>query len=199
MQFIPRPLKFAFGPAIGSVPDSFKETLLSRTRLRVLIDHLADGDRHQAAHRLIARGGVHAEAPQQSVGQAQSDVRLLLHSPSVSHIYVTGARAAKHRRGHNRSMRRFSGPELKEALASVPGWSVVDGKLHKEYKFADFIHAFGFMATAALAIEKMNHHPEWFNVYNRVTIDLTTHDAGGITSKDTDLAKLLDEIAARLQ
>jgi 4a-hydroxytetrahydrobiopterin dehydratase len=95
-------------------------------------------------------------------------------------------------------MRRFSGLELAEALTGLTGWAVVEGKLHKEYKFADFIHAFGFMATAALAIEKMNHHPEWFNVYNRVTIDLTTHDAGGITSKDTDLAKILDQIAARL-
>jgi 4a-hydroxytetrahydrobiopterin dehydratase len=96
-------------------------------------------------------------------------------------------------------MRRFSGPELAEALATLTGWAVVEGKLHKEYKFADFIHAFGFMATSALAIEKMNHHPEWFNVYNRVTVDLATHDAGGITSKDADLAKLLDEVAGRLQ
>jgi len=96
-------------------------------------------------------------------------------------------------------MRRFSGPELKEALTGLAGWEVVDGKLHKEYKFADFIHAFGFMTTAALAIEKMNHHPEWFNVYNRVTVDLTTHDAGGITQKDADLAKLLDETAKKLQ
>lgn len=96
-------------------------------------------------------------------------------------------------------MRRFSGPELAEALSSLRGWTVVDGKLHKEFKFADFIHAFGFMATSALAIEKMGHHPEWFNVYNRVTVDLTTHDAGGITVKDTELAKILDEIAAKLQ
>ncbi len=96
-------------------------------------------------------------------------------------------------------MRKFSGSELKDALASLPGWSVVDGKLHKEYKFADFIHAFGFMATSALGIEKMNHHPEWFNVYNRVTVDLTTHDAGGITSKDAELAKVLDEVAKKLQ
>ena len=103
------------------------------------------------------------------------------------------------RANDNRIMRRFSGPELAEALSSLTGWTVVDGKIHKEYKFADFIHAFGFMATAALAIEKMDHHPEWFNVYNRVTIDLTTHDAGGITSKDADLAKLLDQIAAKLQ
>jgi 4a-hydroxytetrahydrobiopterin dehydratase len=96
-------------------------------------------------------------------------------------------------------MRKFSDPELKKALAVLKGWTVVSGKLHKEYKFADFIHAFGFMATAALAIEKMEHHPEWFNVYNRVTVDLTTHDAGGITSKDAELAKTLDEIAAKLQ
>ena len=96
-------------------------------------------------------------------------------------------------------MRRFSGPELKEALAGLTGWAVVDGKLHKEYKFADFIHAFGFMATSAIAIEKMNHHPEWFNVYNRVTVDLTTHDAQGITSKDVELAKVLDDVAKKLQ
>lgn len=96
-------------------------------------------------------------------------------------------------------LRRFSGPELKEALASLKGWDVVDGKLHKEYQFADFIHAFGFMTTSALAIEKMGHHPEWFNVYNRVTVDLTTHDAQGITSKDAELAKVLDEIAGKLQ
>ncbi len=96
-------------------------------------------------------------------------------------------------------MSKFSGPELKDALAGLPGWTVADGKLHKEYKFTDFIHAFGFMATSALGIEKMNHHPEWFNVYNRVTVDLSTHDAGGITSKDVALAKLLDANAAKLQ
>ena len=96
-------------------------------------------------------------------------------------------------------MRKFSGPELKDALDTLSGWSVVNAKLHKEYKFPDFIHAFGFMATAALAIEKRNHHPEWFNVYNRVTVDLTTHDAEGITQKDVDLAKLLDETAKKLQ
>jgi 4a-hydroxytetrahydrobiopterin dehydratase len=96
-------------------------------------------------------------------------------------------------------MRKFSGAELKDALSGLPGWTVVDGKLHREYKFADFIHAFGFMATAAIAIEKMNHHPEWFNVYNRVTVDLMTHDAQGITSNDVDLAKLLDDTAKRLQ
>ena len=96
-------------------------------------------------------------------------------------------------------MRKFSGSELKEALDGLPGWTVERGKLHKEYSFADFIHAFGFMSTAALSIEKMDHHPEWFNVYNRVTVDLATHDAQGITSKDVELAKLLDAVAKKLQ
>jgi 4a-hydroxytetrahydrobiopterin dehydratase len=89
--------------------------------------------------------------------------------------------------------------EVRSALEKLPGWSVLNGKLHCEYKFRDFSYAFGFMATAATAIEKRNHHPEWFNVYNRVTVDLTTHDAGGITAKDTELAALLNEIAHRLQ
>ena len=96
-------------------------------------------------------------------------------------------------------MTKLSDAELKAALSGLPGWTISHEKLHKEYKFADFIHAFGFMATAALAIEKMGHHPEWFNVYNRVTVDLTTHDAKGITSKDVDLARLLDETAKKLQ
>ncbi len=88
--------------------------------------------------------------------------------------------------------------EIAAALVSLPGWSVSAGKLHREYKFADFTFAFGFMATAATAIERMNHHPEWQNVYNRVTVDLTTHDAGGVTALDIELARLLDSIAGRL-
>jgi 4a-hydroxytetrahydrobiopterin dehydratase len=96
-------------------------------------------------------------------------------------------------------MTKLNDAELAAAVAELPGWSVDKGKLHKEYKFADFIHAFGFMTIAALAIEKMNHHPEWFNVYNRVTVDLSTHDAQGITSKDVNLAKVLDETARKLQ
>lgn len=95
-------------------------------------------------------------------------------------------------------MKKLSEAEIAEALGAMPGWGVKDGKLHREYKFADFVHAFGMMATAAPAIEKMNHHPEWFNVYNRVVVDLTTHDAGGITKKDFELAVLLEGIAKRL-
>jgi len=89
--------------------------------------------------------------------------------------------------------------ELRSAVTSLPGWTLVQGKLHREYKFADFVHAFGFMATSAIAIEKLNHHPEWFNVWNKVIVDLTTHDAGGVSAKDIDLAKLLDGFAGRLQ
>jgi 4a-hydroxytetrahydrobiopterin dehydratase len=96
-------------------------------------------------------------------------------------------------------MQKLSDAKLQAALAKLPGWALAGGKLHREYKFPDFVHAFGFMTTAAIAIEKNNHHPEWFNVYNKVVVDLTTHDAKGITSKDVDLAKLLDSLAAKLQ
>ena len=83
-------------------------------------------------------------------------------------------------------------------MQRLTGWAVQNGKLHREYQFHDFAHAFGFMATAALMIEKRNHHPEWLNVYNRVTVDLTTHDAGGITRNDVELADLLDAVARKL-
>ena|ERR1041385_9331286 len=93
---------------------------------------------------------------------------------------------------------KLSEQEIAAALASLTGWSVVSAKLHREYKFPDFVHAFGFMATCATAIEAMNHHPEWFNVYGKVTVDLTTHDAGGITHKDVELATLMEGIAKKL-
>jgi 4a-hydroxytetrahydrobiopterin dehydratase len=96
-------------------------------------------------------------------------------------------------------MHKLSPQQLDAALATLPGWSVADEKLHREYRFPDFIHAFGFMATSAIAIEKMNHHPEWFNVYNKVIVYLTTHDAGGITQNDVDLARTLDAFAGKLQ
>ncbi|HWZ33751.1 MAG TPA: 4a-hydroxytetrahydrobiopterin dehydratase [Bryobacteraceae bacterium] len=95
-------------------------------------------------------------------------------------------------------MKKLTDSEISAALTPLSGWSVKEGKLHREYKFADFPHAFGFMATAAPSIEKMDHHPEWSNVYNRVAVDLTTHDSGGITQKDVDLAKLLEGIAKKL-
>jgi 4a-hydroxytetrahydrobiopterin dehydratase len=94
---------------------------------------------------------------------------------------------------------KLQSEDVRAGLGHLPGWSVVDDKLHKEFKFPDFVHAFGFMATAAIAIEKRDHHPEWANVYNRVTVDLTTHDSGGITQADLDLAMLLEGIANKLQ
>jgi 4a-hydroxytetrahydrobiopterin dehydratase len=89
---------------------------------------------------------------------------------------------------------KLSEDQIKKELVNLPGWSIVNGKLHKDFVFKDFIEAFGFMTTAALHIEKMNHHPEWFNVYNKIKIDLTTHDAGGITQNDIDLARILNSL-----
>jgi 4a-hydroxytetrahydrobiopterin dehydratase len=93
---------------------------------------------------------------------------------------------------------KLSDEEIQAALGELPGWSVENNKLHREYKFPDFSHAFGFMAAAATVIEKMDHHPEWCNVYNRVTVDLTTHDAGGITGMDVRLANRLEALASKL-
>ena len=87
--------------------------------------------------------------------------------------------------------------ELQAAVDDLDGWTVEDGKLHKEYVFADFVEAFGFMAAAALCAERKNHHPEWFNVYHTVRVDLSTHDAGGITNWDVELAREFDEVASR--
>ena len=95
-------------------------------------------------------------------------------------------------------MKKLTEGEVSAAVGQLPGWSVKDGKLHREYKFPDFAHAMGFMMTATPAIERLDHHPEWANVYNRVTVDLSTHDAGGITQKDCDLAALLEGIAKKL-
>lgn len=84
---------------------------------------------------------------------------------------------------------------LNAALTELPGWSLERGKLHRQFQFKSFVEAFGFMSSAALVAESMGHHPEWFNVYNRVTVDLTTHDAGGITELDLTLARRMNELA----
>jgi 4a-hydroxytetrahydrobiopterin dehydratase len=86
----------------------------------------------------------------------------------------------------------LTGQTLTEATADLTGWTVEQGKLHKEYIFADFVEAFSFMTAAALCAERVNHHPEWFNVYRTVRIDLSTHDAGGITMFDVELAREFD-------
>ena len=81
-------------------------------------------------------------------------------------------------------------------LAQRPQWSLQEGKLHRDLKFADFSEAFGFMARVALLAEAMGHHPEWSNVWNRVSIDLVTHDLGGISSLDQQMAERIDAMAA---
>jgi 4a-hydroxytetrahydrobiopterin dehydratase len=90
----------------------------------------------------------------------------------------------------------LSTAEIQQHLDQLTGWEVKDGKLHRQFQFADFVTAFGFMASMALVSETMGHHPEWFNVYNKVTVDLTTHDAGGITQKDLDWARQANKFAA---
>jgi len=92
-------------------------------------------------------------------------------------------------------MMKLSSDQISEELKNLPGWSVKDEKLHKDFEFGDFNEAFGFMTRAAMHIEKMNHHPEWFNVYNKLTVDLMTHDAGGITENDIQLARILNSLA----
>jgi len=83
--------------------------------------------------------------------------------------------------------------ELPAALQSIPDWSVINGKLHREFRFNDFSEAFAFMTRVALVAKKMNHHPEWSNVYNRVTISLTTHDLGGISTFDLEFARKIEK------
>lgn len=91
---------------------------------------------------------------------------------------------------------KLSESAIEAALAALPAWRVEGHKLHREYKFKNFVDAFGFMARVALVAEKLDHHPEWSNVYSTVRIHLTTHDAGGITQRDLDLAQAMEGFAA---
>lgn len=93
------------------------------------------------------------------------------------------------------AIKKLADAEIQQRLAQVNGWTVQDGKLHKEFQFDTFVTAFGFMTQLALIAESMNHHPEWFNVYNRVTIDLMTHDAGGISELDFEWASRADALS----
>ncbi len=91
--------------------------------------------------------------------------------------------------------RRLPENEIVQELKKLDGWKVVNGKVNKSFEFDDFVQAFGFMTRVAMEAEKMNHHPEWFNVYNTVRIDLVTHDVSGISNYDFMLAKTIDRIA----
>ncbi len=85
--------------------------------------------------------------------------------------------------------------EVETRVRALDGWSIAHGKLHRTFRFANFVEAFGFMSSAALVAEKMDHHPEWSNVYSTVEVDLTTHDAGGLTELDFQLAEAMNAIA----
>lgn len=93
---------------------------------------------------------------------------------------------------------KLTGDARKAALSNLNGWSEVAGRdaVSKKFVFKDFNEAFGFMARVALVAEKMDHHPEWFNVYKTVEVTLSTHDAGGLTERDVKLAEAMDKIAA---
>ncbi|MDZ7642917.1 MAG: 4a-hydroxytetrahydrobiopterin dehydratase [Woeseiaceae bacterium] len=90
---------------------------------------------------------------------------------------------------------KLSDDRIDERLQSLPGWSLQDGKLTREFRFPNFVDAFGFMTRAAMLAEKADHHPEWFNVYNKVRVQLTTHEAKGITERDFALAESMNELA----
>ena len=87
---------------------------------------------------------------------------------------------------------RLTDAEIELALVALPGWNRAGDGIERSYKFADFTHAFAFMTRVALLAEKADHHPEWFNVYNRVDVRLTTHDAGGLSARDVALATAID-------
>ncbi len=90
---------------------------------------------------------------------------------------------------------RLSPTEIEQRLRSLPAWTYEGGRLKKEFRFAGFSEAFGFMARVALFAEKTDHHPEWTNVYDRVSVALETHDAGGVTDLDFRLAAEMDRVA----
>jgi 4a-hydroxytetrahydrobiopterin dehydratase len=89
--------------------------------------------------------------------------------------------------------------EILAFIEEMADWTLENDKLHREYVFKDFVQAFGFMAQVALVAESADHHPEWFNVYKRVVVDLTTHEADGITRRDFSLAREMEELAGRIQ
>ena len=91
--------------------------------------------------------------------------------------------------------RRLSDEEITAALANLPGWSAEGNALHRELRFADFSEAWGFMNRAALIAEKLDHHPDWSNVWSTVVINLSTHDAGGVTGLDVEFATRVNALA----
>jgi 4a-hydroxytetrahydrobiopterin dehydratase len=96
------------------------------------------------------------------------------------------------------SRTKLSDAEIESELKNTDGWTCTGDKLHRTFQFKDFVTAFGFMTSAALVAERMNHHPDWSNVYRTVRVDLNTHDAGGITALDVELARAMNTLAKPL-
>ena len=92
------------------------------------------------------------------------------------------------------SVEKMTSQQIEAGLKDLSGWKLRDEKLRRELKFKNFVQAWGFMTQVAMLAEQADHHPEWSNVYSRVTIDLTTHEAGGISQRDFDLAKKVNEV-----
>lgn len=90
--------------------------------------------------------------------------------------------------------KRLSEQEIEREVSKLKGWKVANGKLNQKFEFNNFVQAFGFMARVAMEAEKLNHHPEWFNVYNKVIIDLVTHDVEGISNYDIRLASIINQL-----
>lgn len=93
--------------------------------------------------------------------------------------------------------RRLTVTEVQDALAELPGWTIAADKLRREFQFAGFAEAFGFMTSVALAAESMNHHPDWSNSWNKVEVNLTTHSLGGLSTLDLALARRIQQLAGR--
>ena len=91
---------------------------------------------------------------------------------------------------------KLSEKQIAKQVAGLKGWKVINGKVSKSFEFESFVDAFGFMTRVAMEAEKMNHHPEWYNVYNKVKIDLVTHDVSGISNYDIKLASTIDSLGA---
>ncbi len=95
------------------------------------------------------------------------------------------------------NLQKLHDEEVQARMKDVAGWDIVDGKLHREFQFKNFVEAFGFMTSLALHAEAKGHHPEWFNVYNRVVIDLNTHDVGGLSAFDFEFAAAANALYGR--
>jgi 4a-hydroxytetrahydrobiopterin dehydratase len=92
-------------------------------------------------------------------------------------------------------MDKLTEAQITEHLRSLPGWELADDRIKRTFRFQDFVEAFGWMTSVALVAERMNHHPEWRNVWATVEVELSTHDAGGLTKRDMELAAAMDALA----